>query len=315
MDLEISVIVATYNPDYNKLFQTLQSIIVQKNSTFEIIITDDGSKEFNVEKVNNWMKKNKFNDYKIIKNDINRGTTYNVNSAMKIARGKLVKLISPGDFLYDETVLEKIYKYMNENNYDIVFGKAIYYSINSAKEITLYNKCNPLDLKPYLDDNFYKIKKANLFYKDLILGSAFVCNTKLFATYLNRIVNIVKINEDLSYLLMLLDGISIKYWNNYIIWYEYGSGVSTSSNEKFNKMLYNDKKNFFKHFSNEYKESKKIYNIFYGKFQKIHVISKLRRKFKRKFSERKIKKLSECDINDNKIKLIKLLENNDVKGE
>ena len=37
-DLEFSIIVVTYNQSYNKLFQTLISILSQENTNFEIII-------------------------------------------------------------------------------------------------------------------------------------------------------------------------------------------------------------------------------------------------------------------------------------
>ena len=42
--IEISVIVACYNPDWRKLKATLKSIIKQNDICLEIIIADDGSK-------------------------------------------------------------------------------------------------------------------------------------------------------------------------------------------------------------------------------------------------------------------------------
>ena len=42
---DVSIIVATYNPDLNKLMSTLLSIIIQKGIKFEIIVTDDGSQK------------------------------------------------------------------------------------------------------------------------------------------------------------------------------------------------------------------------------------------------------------------------------
>ena len=39
----VSVIVLTYNPDREKLFATLNSIIIQENIDIEIIVSDDGS--------------------------------------------------------------------------------------------------------------------------------------------------------------------------------------------------------------------------------------------------------------------------------
>ena len=40
---EVTVIVVTYNQDLNKIIETLDSIVIQEEISFEIIICDDGS--------------------------------------------------------------------------------------------------------------------------------------------------------------------------------------------------------------------------------------------------------------------------------
>ena len=285
--MDFSIIVTTFNPNYIKLFRTLKSILFQENVTFEIIITDDGSKNFNKKKIDSWFKEKKFTDYKILHSKENEGTTCNVWRGLKNAKGKFTKLISPGDYLYDENVLVNAKKYMQENNYDIIFGKAVYYSIVN-NEIVIQNMHNPLNLKPYINYNIKKIKYNNLFYKDLILGAAFICNTELQKKYISKIVNIVKYNEDLCYLLMLEDNIIINFWDEYMIWYENGTGVSHS--KKFEKLLYDDKKKFFNIFKDDYFEFKRIYYTFYGKYNKFHIISKYRRKIKMYLLRKKVSK-------------------------
>ena len=41
---DISVIIVTYNPKWEKLRTTILSILFQKNINIEIIVSDDGSK-------------------------------------------------------------------------------------------------------------------------------------------------------------------------------------------------------------------------------------------------------------------------------
>ena len=41
---DITILVAIYNADINKLIHTLYSIIIQKEVGFEIIVCDDGSR-------------------------------------------------------------------------------------------------------------------------------------------------------------------------------------------------------------------------------------------------------------------------------
>ena len=38
--------------------------------------------------------------------------------------------------------------------------------------------------------------------------------------------------EDRAYTIMIADGIDIGFWNHNLIWYEYGSGISTSTDER-----------------------------------------------------------------------------------
>jgi glycosyltransferase involved in cell wall biosynthesis len=44
--VDISVVITFYNQDYNKLFQSLYSVIRQKDISFEIVITYNGSRDF-----------------------------------------------------------------------------------------------------------------------------------------------------------------------------------------------------------------------------------------------------------------------------
>ena len=68
---EVSVVVVTYNSPFEKLENTLQSVIWQENVDFEIIIADDGSKSFDKERVENWFLTNGFKDYKFVLNLVN----------------------------------------------------------------------------------------------------------------------------------------------------------------------------------------------------------------------------------------------------
>ena len=105
----ITVIVATYNPEWKKLRSTLLSIVTQKNIDFEIIITDDGSNDDYFDKAREFFIKNEISKYRFIKNQINIGTVKNFYNAIKCAGGEYVYGISPGDMFYEETTLEKLY--------------------------------------------------------------------------------------------------------------------------------------------------------------------------------------------------------------
>ncbi len=126
--IEVTVIVASYNPIWEKLRRTLCSIILQKDIHIEIIVVDDGSEDNLFIKIRNFFYEYNFKEYILMDSDINQGTCINIYRGAKAAKGKYLKCISPGDYLYEETTLKQMYEYAEKNNADVCFGEAIYYS-------------------------------------------------------------------------------------------------------------------------------------------------------------------------------------------
>lgn len=302
-EFDISVIVLTYNPDYKKLFNTLKSIISQQQCNFELIISDDGSSTFDKELIIKWLQKSSFNNYTILANKINKGTVKNAYNSIKIARGKYVKLISPGDYLYCDNVLKNILNYMKENECDICFGKAVYYSINDEKEISLLNKTNPIDLQPYANHDYKKIKKNYLYYQDYILGAAIVCKTELFCNYILKIKDNIKYGEDSAYIIMIADGINIRYWDNYLLWYECNTGISTSGSPEWNQKLQLDNSQCFKMIAKAHPQYKKYCKVHYEENYNKDFMFRLKRKCRLMFLKFKNRK-AQSNYNINELKRI-----------
>lgn len=95
MKNDFSVVIATFNPDYNKLFYTINSIIRQHNCEYEIIISDDGSLDFDIDIINKYFEKVGFKKYLILANKKNEGTVKNFIKGIEKATGKYIKLLSP----------------------------------------------------------------------------------------------------------------------------------------------------------------------------------------------------------------------------
>lgn len=237
---DISVLVLSYNPDWRKLKRTLLSIILQKNISFEIIIADDGSKDDCREQVEIFLSDNKFKNYKYVSSNINQGTVLNVAMGLKYCNSPYVKLISPGDYLYDELTLQNWLNFMVDNQYDISFGDAVYYNdegqlhivkaVHQPTNMSVYKKRKKEDV----------IRKNYLEIYDLILGASLLTKKELMVKYLEQIVNKVKFTEDLIYRLMVFDGVKIYYYNRIVIWYEYATGVSDSKSEVWIERMQKD---------------------------------------------------------------------------
>lgn len=270
MKYDVSILVLCYNPSLEKLFQTLYSIVVQQNISFEIIIADDGSTTKYFDKIKEWFEKRQFTDFTLIENQQNQGTVKNYISALKKAKGKYVKAISPGDYLYDKDVLDRIFHFVKREGYRIAFGKAGYYSYEN-REFKLYRKQNPNNLSVYRKKQNKKILRNYLYFQDYVLGANFYIETSLALEYANKISDIVVYAEDTSILLMLVDGISIGFYDAYLVWYEYGTGISTSTESKWNKIIYNENKNVYEKLLKENKISKKVYSFLFQTKKKYYL--------------------------------------------
>lgn len=245
MKYDCTVVVVTYNSDLNKLYSTLLSIIKQKNISIQIVVSDDGSLNFEKESLEKWFEKNSAHDYKIIASEINTGIVKNVIRGVKASDAKFVKLISPGDLLYDEFILYKIISFMENDDLKLAFGKGAYYS-RENNNIKLYNLSNPKDLEPYKTRNKSKIQKNYLLYRDYVLGASFVTDKTLLLNYLAKIDGLVKYAEDCTFIMMIADGIEIGFFDEFLIWYEYGSGISTNGSKVWAEWIRNDNTNCFK---------------------------------------------------------------------
>ena len=90
----------------------------QKEVSFEIIICDDGSIENLFLEIEILFRRYLFRNYFLIGHDSNQGAVNNIIDGAKIAKGRYIKMISPGDFLYDDATLRIFSDYINKHPAD-----------------------------------------------------------------------------------------------------------------------------------------------------------------------------------------------------
>jgi len=213
---KIAVLLVTYNPDWNKFRRTLYSIISQKNVEISLIIADDGSENDCFDFAEGYLKNNGFTSYKFVKNIKNLGTVKNILSGLSIINEKYVKLISPGDFLYDEDTLAEFCDFAEKNPAAFYFGNMFYYSLDKDNSITIYeDKKNPRDLRPWKKMDAKKIRWNYLVNRDYVCGAVSVYNTQKLSEYLMRISSFVKFAEDCSMIYMIANKESAYYTNTW----------------------------------------------------------------------------------------------------
>lgn len=225
----VTVIVCTFNSNPFKTIATLKSVLTQDFEQVQLIVVDDGSAESNRSTICKYLDTMGCTDYLYLENEKNLGTVASLLGALQFARAPYVKPISPGDCLYDSQSLSKLVEPLRSGDFAFSFGKAIYYSQNEG-EVLVHNKQNPVVRTPYHADGTVDLSlaKRNLIrHWDGLWGVTVAYDKKALSSYLAVMAGRIRLCEDYSTRFMIADGCKAAYVNDWVVWYEYGSGVST----------------------------------------------------------------------------------------
>lgn len=242
--IEVSIIVACYNPNWEKLKKTIISLIKQKDVITEIIVCDDGSQKNYFEQVQQLFYLYNYKNYTLLDSCENMGTCFNVKKGLDKSCGEFIKVISPGDYLFSDTCLSEWYEFNKNNNVDVSFCDAVYYSETDNGKIEFLScLAAPQYVELYALEGYSK-KKAildYLFLKDAVVGANFLVESSILKKYINIIVGKIKYAEDMAFRIMICDDVEIVHYPHEAIWYEHGTGISTSGSSKWKKIIYNEK--------------------------------------------------------------------------
>lgn len=241
MRCSLSVIILTFNSDLDKLCSTLNSILFQKNINLEVIVTDDGSD--NYDEINRCVadlcEKRFFFNYKILPAKKNQGTVRNALNGVLASSNEYVKLIAPGDLLFSNDTLESWGNFAVENQCDISGGYAVWYSIENDKINLLKKPQMPQNAEIYSLDADSKDKVEYVIYAgDVFHGVGMIVRKTVLKDYLNMMIDRgIVFSEDLFFRLAVLDCRRIVLYQHNVVWYEYGYGISTSKDSMFSRLI------------------------------------------------------------------------------
>lgn len=234
---QVSIIVLTYHPDREKLLQTLHAAVAQKLPELEIIVSDDGTPDGDLSWLPDFFRDHGITQYQILMNPQNKGTVQNCLGAVRQARGKYVFLTSPGDLLFDENVLADFCRFAEENRCDACFGNALFYTAEGTPRLTR-EVSSPPRPRLYAPETVPAVSKAAFFGGDWVIGAAYFRSREFALTYFEAIADTSVYMEDTtSTAFALADDRRLLYFDRNMIWYEDGSGMSTSKSELWKKRL------------------------------------------------------------------------------
>ncbi len=138
----ISIIILSYK-NYQYLYEALNSTIAQDYQNIELVITNDGSDDFNEQEVKKYLDKNKGSNIKkviINNNKKNLGTVKSLNKAIKLSHGEYLVAFAADDIFYNINVVTKFVDSFNQLSNDeyLVTSQLAMYDVDLKKLIALF---------------------------------------------------------------------------------------------------------------------------------------------------------------------------------
>lgn len=246
---EFSIIVLTYNSAWKQIKRTLESILLQKDIGYEILVCDDCSRENHFGEIRDMLEAYGLcaGQYRLLGSNENQGTVKNILKGLREAQGEYAKLIGAGDMLYRESTLRDIFDFMKKTGAQGCFGMMRGYREKDG-QIEQVLHASPRDIRAYRMQDEKKIAKDLLVCEDWVSGAGIFASTEYYKKYISLLEGRVLYCEDWTTALSAVDHVFLKLFDQYAVWYEVGDGISTSANAGFRKKLLEDNKQFWKVF-------------------------------------------------------------------
>lgn len=255
--MKITVILCIFNQSKDDIILTLSSIISQKYERIQIIFADDNSTKSWKEDVEKFCNECNFLDYLYIYNIKNLGTVKNILNACAYADGDIIKPVGAGDFFTNSDVFKLVNDEFTNKNITIAFGKMLTYVIDQQKKIRTFGTF-PIFDKCYKNGDLHQCLRNFLFLGDHICGATIFYKKDILIKYLNLIKDRIIYVEDYIPAFAMMDNIKIYFMDFDVVYYQVGTGISTSS-KKTSDRIKNDVKSFEKLFV-EYCHEPKMLN-------------------------------------------------------
>jgi glycosyltransferase involved in cell wall biosynthesis len=234
----VSVIIISYkNLDY--IFDTINSIIIQNYANIELIISDDGSEEFNGKLYMDYIEKKNPGNIKnllVHQNTKNVGTVKNINNAIKMSKGSIIKIIAADDALYDESVISSFVEFIEMKNSLVAVSKIV--TCDEDLRIIYdikYHQVFDNILKPLLTTGDQQQILVQLCMFSFIPAPGIFYTKKLFDQYGYFDESYQLLEDWPMWLHLVKQGCKIDYFDTISVKYRTNVGISMTPNEIYRK--------------------------------------------------------------------------------
>ncbi len=254
-EIKVSILLLTYNSDWERVKLTLQGILWQDYKNYEIIVADDGSKDNLKEKLLAYFAEKNFENYQLVLNEENHGTVKNILSGLEKAKGLYVKPVGAGDLFYNAYSLGRAVAFMEESGAEGCVGLLRAFVEEKGRYRGVYYE-SPFDIEAYRKKDGERIRRNLLLYSDNVSGAGMFCKTAYYREYLEKIQPYVVYEEDIFQVMAALDGREFQLLDDYFVLYESNIGASTSKDSPFRKKIAEDVDSFYRFIIRTYPENK-----------------------------------------------------------
>jgi len=240
----ITVVTATYKK-FDRIYETIRSVLEQDYPRIEYIICDDGSPNFPEDEINAYVKENGNDrvDFRIVRQPENVGTVRNLNAGYKTTKGDYVTNVSAGDVFFTRDVVSKLAEVFKKENASLVATSRLLYS----------GDYQPLYMLPHYEERklLGKLTTAKSQYKALILNRFYDMASGSALAFSREILEKIGYFDE-KYVLWEDGPFITKYlqqgklcmaYDIISIWYEDG-GVSAKGKAAIHPLLKKDMQNY-----------------------------------------------------------------------
>lgn len=239
----ISVLVLCYK-NRNLLNGMLDSIMKQTYSNIQLIVSDDGSEDFNVDEVERYIKSKNSNNIKnlIVRRNIeNMGTVRHINKALSFAKGEYIIFTAADDRFQNANVFTRYVELFEENREKVWLVGSINIMTPDYKK-SIYIAPTDAD-KPYFNKNDARALFSRWSRRGLALPCGMAFRKEVFDIIGGIDLDYVY-SEDLPLILKLLrEGYAPIYMQEVVA--VHSAGGVTNSNQRYGievrKKFFDDK--------------------------------------------------------------------------
>lgn len=233
----VSVIILSYK-NFKYLFEAIDSVLIQDYPNIELIISNDGSDDFNESGLISYLNTNRGENIShtvINNNDRNLGTVKNFNHAIRISKGEYLVFLAADDAFYDSSVIVNYINHLESlgseayiaNSQVEMFDNQLITSQGlacSEEDIGLLRLLNPQDL-----------------YRQICVRGFFFPSTCCVRHELFDIIGLVNeeyklIEDGPLYLTILRNNIKVHYLDKITLKHRHGGLVHGNENNASNSI-------------------------------------------------------------------------------